>query len=358
VADTGPTVLCLFSGVGMLSEAVKLVFPQGRVAAYCEWEAYAAAVLMARMADSSLEPAPIWCGDLSGFDGTQFHGVVDILCAGPPCQPYSAAGKQQGTKDARSFGEDGNGPLHQLARIIGEVQPAMVFLENVPPWIRSGWFREFGERLCGMGYEITQPLFLRASDVGASHKRERVFILAVREGRGLGDVGDTQSSNGRGEQQLGEPGENGRAGSSGTGGAMVESGSERLERQLPGRAAAQTTLGTNESDVEHALCGQQGRRDGAEQGTQEPVNRFGCGEVFAPGPGDRSLWSRIITDTPALAPATQPGVRLFLDGVAYVVDDQRADKLRCAGNGVVALQAAVALGCLYERARITSTVMT
>jgi hypothetical protein len=75
----------------------------------------------------------------------------------------------------------------------------------------------------------------------------------------------------------------------------------------------------------------------------------GDGRVFAPGPGDAVEWQRILSRKPWLAPAVEPGVCVHVDGVALVVDAGRADQLRCGGNGVVALQAAVALTELLRR---------
>ena len=129
----------------MLDEAVRLVLPGHRVAGYAEWESGAASVIMARMEDASLEPAPVFCGDLGGLDARPFFGVVDILTAGLPCQPYSVAGKRLGNADERSHGDGESGPIPQFLRIVGECRPALVFLENVAAWVRGGYFRAVGE---------------------------------------------------------------------------------------------------------------------------------------------------------------------------------------------------------------------
>ena len=77
----------------------------------------------------------------------------------------------------------------------------------------------------------------------------------------------------------------------------------------------------------------------------------GVDELFAPGPLDYR-WPGIVADRPDLAPATEPGVRMLADGLAYLVDESRNHQLRQAGNGVVALQAAVAIVVLGRRAGI------
>jgi DNA (cytosine-5)-methyltransferase 1 len=71
--------------------------------------------------------------------------------------------------------------------------------------------------------------------------------------------------------------------------------------------------------------------------------------LFAPGPGAINQWSGIVTDFACLAPAVEPGIRVLADGVALVVDESRADQLRCGGNGVVATAAAIAFAVLLGR---------
>lgn len=158
----------------MLDEGVRLGLEyfglRSRAAVLCEWEAYAAACLLARMDEQSLEPAPIWCGDLAEFDGQAFHGLVDLLCAGFPCQPWSCAGKQAGTADDRWL-------WPAIANIIRDVGPSVVFLENVPGLVSGGGLDHVLSDLAEMRFDA-EWTSLTAEAVGASHRRERVFILA------------------------------------------------------------------------------------------------------------------------------------------------------------------------------------
>ena len=172
-----PTILSLFSGVGGLDLGIQLAAPGARVLGYVERDAYAAAVLLARMEGSSLEEALVFIGDICNLCGSQLPpaGSVDIICGGIPCQPYSVAGKQLGNDDDRAL-------WPELARVVGECRPAVVFLENVPNFVLGGGFRPLGEELCRLGYEIEDPLFLAAEDVGACHRRTRVFVLAHAPG--------------------------------------------------------------------------------------------------------------------------------------------------------------------------------
>jgi DNA (cytosine-5)-methyltransferase 1 len=316
VDNPEPVIISLASGVGMLDEAIKFIFPAAGVACFAEWEAYAAAILLARMEDKALEPAPVWCGDIGQLDAWPFLGVVDILTAGLPCQPYSLAGKRAGNSDERSFGT-GSGPLPHALRIISECRPAVVFLENVPAWIRSGWFRQFGDQLSGLGYEIIEPLFVAAGDVGASHERERVFILAY----------DVQQR------------------------CQVARLAGLLDQEWQTRRSDADRCGTEVDDVEDAGRTEWRRSPHTHDESGRWPSSLPCGasgNIFAPGPSSPD-WPRIISEFPHLAPATQSGFRVLVDGMAYVVDASRADQLRCVGNGVVALQAALAFAVLLSR---------
>lgn len=129
------------------------------------------------MEDAALDPAPVW-DDVATFDGRPWRGAVDIVTAGYPCQPFSVAGKRRGADDPRHL-------WPHVARIIGEAEPPFVFLENVAHHLRLG-FPEVAGGLVGMGYRLAAGLFT-AAEVGAPHKRERLFILAHRERDHLAD---------------------------------------------------------------------------------------------------------------------------------------------------------------------------
>lgn len=141
-----------------------------KTALYCERESYASAILLARMESKALEPAPIWCGNLEEFDGRPWRGIIDSICAGFPCQPFSQAGKREGTDDERWIWPD-------IARIIGEVGPSIVFLENVPGLLIHGGIEHVLGTLAELDFSAECGVF-SAEAVGAAHLRERVFILA------------------------------------------------------------------------------------------------------------------------------------------------------------------------------------
>ncbi len=369
--------LSLCSGVGMLDlglhAAIEHLGGRARAVAYCERDAYASAVLLSRMEDASLGAAPVWSGDLRDFNARPFRGVVDVLAAGLPCQPYSVAGKQQGNSDQRSHGEDGSGPIPQFLRIVAECRPALVFLENVPPWVRDGWFRPVGEELSRMGYKVEDPLFITAESVGASHKRERVFVLAhgpgerwrkdVASAAGRGsdvnergedladalrsdwqpragrerilDVRETVADAERARRKTPRSRRQVNAGSESESGCGDDVGHASSERTNALAAGSRPRDSVGESSVHMAdasgtrLQERQGEpRDDRQE--RQAVERDGVG-LFAPGPGDFDGWGRVVADGSFdyRAPAIKPGVRVLADGMSLVVDASRADQLRC-----------------------------
>jgi len=108
---------------------------------------------MARMGEATLDPAPIW-DDLTTFKGAAWRGRVDLITAGFPCQPFSAAGEQRGIDDERWIWPD-------IARIIADVGPRYVFLENVTGLIRHGLPHVLSD-LAELGFDAEWGLFSAA----------------------------------------------------------------------------------------------------------------------------------------------------------------------------------------------------
>ena len=161
--------LSLCAGAGGLDLGLALAEPGYRAVGYVERDAFAAAVLVARMEDQTLDQAPVW-DDLTGFDGRPRRGAVDLVSAGYPCQPFSVAGRRKGTDDPRHL-------WPHVARVISECGPVWAFLENVSNHLNLGC-REVREELEGLGYGVTEGLFT-ATEVGAPHRRQRLFVLAL-----------------------------------------------------------------------------------------------------------------------------------------------------------------------------------
>jgi len=135
-----------------------------------EWEQYPASVLCARQNDGLLPPFPIW-DDVQTFDGKPWRGIVDVVSGGFPCQDISAAGKGAGIDGERS------GMWGEMARIICEVQPGYVFVENSPMLTSRGLGRVLGD-LASMGFDAKWGV-LGADAIGLPHRRERIWVLAT-----------------------------------------------------------------------------------------------------------------------------------------------------------------------------------
>ena len=364
-------VLSLCSGAGGLDLGLQIALPSCRSIGLVERDAFAAAILVARMLDGSLDDAPIW-DDLGTFDGRPWRGAVDIVTAGYPCQPFSVAGRRLGAEDPRHL-------WPHVARIIGEVEPPFVFLENVAHHLRLG-FPEVAAGLVGMGYRLAAGLFT-AAEVGAPHKRERLFILAIREGDELADPARllwnplewrqpdrtaAALADAPGQRQR-EPADEADA-IAGSGAARDEPGDDgRALADAPDRQLSQPgwrTEGREGSgphgpglayaDGERWLQAERGQptdsgldpcqpyvddADGARsQGWRDDIGEH-AGErpAWPPGPGDADGWERYLRCAPDLEPAVRRGA----DGLAH-----RVDRLRLCGNGVVPLVAAHALRTL------------
>ena len=165
-------VLSICSGYGGIELGLEMV-ERTRTVCYVENEIGAASILAARMEDNTLDSAPVW-SNLRSFDPEPWRGKVDIIAGGFPCQPHSVAGNQRGEDDPREL----SGEVLRIAAGLG--YPTL-FLENVPGILRFYW-DNIRPELRKMGYEVKEGLFT-ASETGAPHKRERLFILAYTDTR-------------------------------------------------------------------------------------------------------------------------------------------------------------------------------
>ena len=169
-------ILSLFSGGGGLDLGIEQA-TQGRARAvvYVEREAYAAASLVARMAEATLAEAPVW-DDVCTFNARAWRGAVDLVVGGSPCQDISIAGKKAGLKGERS------GLFFQYLRIADESGAAGLFWENVGG-AAGGTLRSVFDAFESKGFRGA-AVSIRASDVGAPQRRERIFVLAYRDDTG------------------------------------------------------------------------------------------------------------------------------------------------------------------------------
>jgi len=248
-----------------------------------ERDAYAAGVLLARQNDGCLPPFPVW-DDVCTFDGRPWRGLVDVASGGFPCQDISVAGKGAGLSGERS------GLWFEMSRIVGEVRPRFVFVENSPALTRRGGVRVVAD-LAAMGYRCRWGI-VAASDVGAPHKRERIWIVANADVFG----GNENSSHGK-------------------------LWANRLEQSPENSGIAYST--------QRREIAQVGNSNGAQ------LKRGGLPSGIYPQYPDFNRPSSWWDSDPADAP--ESGVGRVANGVAA-----RLDRLRAIGNGQVPAVAATA----------------
>jgi len=169
--------LSLYTGAGGgLRATQRLGF---RCVGYVEFDDYCQRVLAQRIRDGHLDAAPIF-GDVRAFlsDGyaRRYRGVADVLTAGLPCQPFSVAGRRAGADDPRNM-------WPATRDCIRVVRPRWVLLENVPGLLAGshGYFGRILGDLAEAGYDAEWGV-LGASDVGAPHRRKRLWVVAHAAG--------------------------------------------------------------------------------------------------------------------------------------------------------------------------------
>lgn len=163
------THLSLFSGIGGMDIAAE--WAGFTTVGQCEIADYPTKVLEEHWPD-----VPRW-RDIRALTKEAFHertgqAAVDVISGGIPCQPFSVAGKQEGKRDSRYL-------WPEMLRVIRELGPAWIIVENVP-----GILRIAGKTICEdlerAGYSVAVFDF-EAAAVGARHRRERVMFVGHAE---------------------------------------------------------------------------------------------------------------------------------------------------------------------------------
>lgn len=350
---TYPTAIHLCSGYGGFELALR---PWGvRTVAHVERDSYAASILMERMEQERLDQAPIW-DDIDTFDGEPWCGRVDILTAGFPCQPFSAAGARRGLDDDRWL-------WPSIARIVAQVRPRFVVLENVPPVVRHGVPAVLSD-LAQLGFDAEWGLY-SAADVGAPHRRQRWWCVAyTASSRWAQDrLYDTGNS--------GTPISSGISGNVGLGDSSVadtNSGdsapwdrsrkNERSRRRTNIQSGSDDVADTEGDGISEIITESDSRTDAdrsssrtrptrpvavasaTERGIGKNDIRAGTKRVFPPTRDDTEGWATWITEG-----RPQPVVCRDTDGPPTGL----ADALHLGGNGLVPQTATAAIRQLLER---------
>ena len=343
--------LALFAGVGGGILGGHLL--GWRTVCAVEWEQYPASVLCARQNDKILPTFPIW-DDVQTFDGKPWRGIVDVVSGGFPCQDISAAGGGAGITGERS------GMWKHMARIIGEVRPQYVFVENSPMLTTRGLGVVLAD-LSQMGFDAKWGV-VSAADVGANHQRERIWIRAKQR-----DFFSHSEHNGNGwrEQQSESSQEadvvNSKSCGSGrnTGKLQAENEQQTSERQK-GRVWQSDNASKSNGEMANANSQfrrpneiRQQKRDSFRQsfgnsGLDANSKMADSTSIGQSGSGEYVKSVNTKTDTKRQTNyaesigrpefwATEPNVGRVADGVAA-----RVDRLKAIGNGQVPLCAATA----------------
>lgn len=282
--------LDLFSGAG--GGFLASVILGWRTVCAVELDTYASSVLVARQNDGILPPFPIW-SDILSFDGHPWRGAVDIVSGGFPCQDISSADRGEGLSGGRS------GLWFEMLRVIKEVHPSFVFIENSPMLARRGLGTVL-EGLAQAGYDAAWTV-LGADDVEAPHIRKRMWILG-------------QAQNSRWCQLLPHP-DNKRAG--------------WWQQQQESSAPQVGELADSSSERHQAVdlfCRDSGETKRPPGGLTGACGLYPTGEVWS------DWWQ------------AEPGVGRVANGVAH-----RVERIRALGNGQVPLVAATAFCLLFRR---------
>jgi len=182
-------VLDLFSGIGGFSLGLERAGM--KTVAFCEIEPFPRAVLAKHWPEvPCYDDIRTLTGERLAADGIS----VDVICGGFPCQDISFAGKGAGLAGERS------GLWREYARLIGDIRPRFVIVENVAALLSQGLGDVLGD-LAALGYDAEWHC-IPASVVGAPHRRDRVWIVAHPHNARHGVAGEVQP--GRGEPCGGE----------------------------------------------------------------------------------------------------------------------------------------------------------
>lgn len=174
----------LFSGLGGFDLAAQWMSWENVF--YCEWNEFGKKIL------KHYWPNAISYHDITKSTFTIHRGSIDVLTGGFPCQPFSTAGKREGTADDRYL-------WPEMLRAIREIQPRYIVGENVRGlvnWNGGVVFDTVCADLEAEGYEVL-PVLLPAAGVNAPHRRDRIWFIAYFNNKGGSDgLGQVQRTNG------------------------------------------------------------------------------------------------------------------------------------------------------------------
>lgn len=145
---------------------------------YVEIDDYRQQIIAQRIADGIIDAGPIY-GDIKAFlsEGyaASYQGMVDVITAGFPCQPFSVAGKGLAENDPRNL-------WPETIETIRIVRPKYILLENVRGLLSKAYFKRILGELAEI-FPYIRAGCLSACTVGAPHQRTRLWIVADSQQR-------------------------------------------------------------------------------------------------------------------------------------------------------------------------------
>ena len=160
-------LLDLFSGIGGFSYAAEKIVGGYKTTQFVEIDPYCQSVLHKNFPNIPIHD------DIKTFKAKK--GQFDVLTAGFPCQDLSVAGRQKGIGEGTR-----SGLFYEIIRLLGEIQPKFVLFENVRNLLsheKGATFQEILFQIAKAGYDAEWSI-ISAKDLGACHKRERIWIIA------------------------------------------------------------------------------------------------------------------------------------------------------------------------------------
>ena len=291
------TIGSLFSGIGGLELGMECALRDGGFSVETTWQCEADAWCRGILARHW--PAAARYTDVRGVGADAPR--VDILCGGFPCQDVSYAGKGAGLAGERS------GLWFEFARVVRDLRPRVVVVENVAALAARGLDAVLGS-LSEAGYDAIW-FDVRASDVGAPHRRERLFIVAWKR-----DVGHS-------------------------------AGAHRSWRSSKTRSTRDAGRASDHGDVADALCEhaqRRGRPHAVARGVRGRVAESSVGRAADGLPGRMDLSAHRWPVGPGEAQPEGEPPRVTKDR------SQRRQRLRALGNAVLP-QVSYVVGCVVAR---------
>ena len=164
------TIGSLFSGIGGFELGLERAIPNSKTIWQVEINPYCRSVLKKHWPDAKMFE------DVRSV-GADNLDTVDILCCGFPCQNISNSGRKEGIHGEKSS------LWFEARRIISELRPPIIVLENVPAIAFRGLSTVLGN-LSELGYD-SEWRIVSARETGAFHLRKRMFIVAYSSGKRL-----------------------------------------------------------------------------------------------------------------------------------------------------------------------------